>query len=183
MTRSAPSHWSSASANGLTWLVCSGASTATNLLNLKGSGVGIIAIRALPQTPGSTVRLLQVDLYMERLEVVPLKRQAVLVGLALMSERSSPGSSPRVDGRSMRSTCPVSSPAPVHPGLEVVAGGSITVAMKDGVPMLKAPWVSEFEVSLPERLPDQFTLQFEIIPKHCAIRRISSSPGPPRRSR
>ena len=25
------------------------------------------------------------------------------------------------------------------PGLEVVAGGSITVAMKDGVPMLKAP--------------------------------------------
>ena len=45
--------------------------TATNLLNLKGSGVGIIAIRALPQTPGSTVRLLQVDLYMERLEVVP----------------------------------------------------------------------------------------------------------------
>lgn len=45
--------------------------TEANLLNLKGSGVGIIAIRALPQTPGSMIRQLQIDLYIERLEVVP----------------------------------------------------------------------------------------------------------------
>ena len=45
--------------------------TAANLLNLKGSGVGIIAVRWLPQSATTAARMLQVDLYMERLEVVP----------------------------------------------------------------------------------------------------------------
>lgn len=44
--------------------------TPRNLLNLKSSGVGIFALRMLPQTTGSTVRLMQIDLYIERLEVV-----------------------------------------------------------------------------------------------------------------
>lgn len=43
----------------------------------------------------------------------------------------------------------------------------LRLVQKDGVSMLKASSVSEFEVSLPEKLPDQFTLQFEIIPKEC----------------
>ena len=40
-------------------------------MKLQGYGVGIVALRALPQPFGSTVRLLQAELYVERMEVVP----------------------------------------------------------------------------------------------------------------
>lgn len=40
-------------------------------LTLKGYGVGIVALRTLPQVPGSTVRRLQAELYVERMEVYP----------------------------------------------------------------------------------------------------------------
>jgi hypothetical protein len=58
-------------------------------------------------------------------------------------------------------------PGSMPAGLQIISGGGVVVAMKDGVAMLKAAAVTEFEVSLPEKLPDQFTLQFEIIPKRC----------------
>jgi hypothetical protein len=40
-------------------------------LTLTGYGVGIVALRALPQPAGSTVQLLQAELYVERMEVKP----------------------------------------------------------------------------------------------------------------
>ena len=52
------------------------------------------------------------------------------------------------------------------PQIKLLKGG-LTMAMKDGLPMLKAPDVSEFLVSLPEFLPDDFTVEFELVPKGC----------------
>jgi len=45
--------------------------------------------------------------------------------------------------------------------------GGMAVVMKDGVKMLKAPNVSEFLVPLPQVLPADFTVEFEVIPKEC----------------
>jgi hypothetical protein len=43
--------------------------------------------------------------------------------------------------------------------------GSMTMVQKDGIPMLKASNVSEFLVTLPEVLPQDFTLEFQLVPK------------------
>lgn len=48
-----------------------------------------------------------------------------------------------------------------------VRNGTLDVVMKDNVKMLKASSVSEFLISLPEFLPETFTLEFEIVPKGC----------------
>ena len=40
-------------------------------LALKGSGVGLVSLRVLPQPPGSTGQRLQAELYVERMDVVP----------------------------------------------------------------------------------------------------------------
>jgi hypothetical protein len=45
--------------------------------------------------------------------------------------------------------------------------GKLSVVTKDGAPMLKASEPAEFLVSLPEALPEAFTLEFDIIPKAC----------------
>jgi len=44
--------------------------TAAPRLTLKGYGVGIVGMRALPQS-GATLRPLQIELYVERMEIVP----------------------------------------------------------------------------------------------------------------
>src|SRR5687767_4745255 len=45
--------------------------------------------------------------------------------------------------------------------------GSLEVAIKDGVPMLKASVTSEFVITLPQGqvLPPDFTLEFDLVPK------------------
>lgn len=48
-----------------------------------------------------------------------------------------------------------------------VLRGSLQVVEKDGVRMLKASTESEFLITLPEALPQDFTLEFELIPKMC----------------
>lgn len=45
--------------------------------------------------------------------------------------------------------------------------GKLSVVTKDGVRMLKAAEPSEFLINLPEALPTDFTLEFEITPKAC----------------
>ena len=45
--------------------------------------------------------------------------------------------------------------------------GSLEVALKDGVPMLKASVTSEFLITLPQALPTDFTLEFDLVPKGC----------------
>jgi hypothetical protein len=45
--------------------------------------------------------------------------------------------------------------------------GSMSVVMRDGQRMLKASNVGHFLVPLPEVLPSDFTLEFEVIPKEC----------------
>ena len=45
--------------------------------------------------------------------------------------------------------------------------GPMAVVLKDGVKMLRATNTAEFLVPLPEALPGDFTLQFELIPKEC----------------
>lgn len=45
--------------------------------------------------------------------------------------------------------------------------GNLELAQKDGVPMLKASNVSVFLVPLPEFLPENFTVEFDLVPKGC----------------
>ena len=45
--------------------------------------------------------------------------------------------------------------------------GTMTVVQKDGIPMLKASSISEFLVLLPEVLPQDFTVEFALVPKAC----------------
>ena len=45
--------------------------------------------------------------------------------------------------------------------------GELEVVMKDGVHMLRAAEPSTFRVRLPEFLPNDFTLEFDLIPKNC----------------
>ena len=45
--------------------------------------------------------------------------------------------------------------------------GNMTMVMKDGVPALRASDVGVLLVNLAERLPDDFTLELDVIPKTC----------------
>lgn len=45
--------------------------------------------------------------------------------------------------------------------------GTMSVTLKDGVPMLKASSQSEFLITLPEWLPEGFTVEFDLVPKGC----------------
>ena len=45
--------------------------------------------------------------------------------------------------------------------------GTMTVVQKDGMPMLKASSASEFLILLPEVLPQDFTVEFALVPKGC----------------
>ena len=45
--------------------------------------------------------------------------------------------------------------------------GSVAVATRDGARMLKASTPTEFLVTLPEVLPADFTIEFDIVPKSC----------------
>lgn len=45
--------------------------------------------------------------------------------------------------------------------------GIMEVVLKDGVPMLKASAASEFRITLPQVLPQDFTLEFELVTKAC----------------
>jgi hypothetical protein len=57
--------------------------------------------------------------------------------------------------------------------------GIAAVALKDGVPMLKASSVSEFLITLPQRLPETFTVEFELVPKACCNPHDLSVEGTP----
>lgn len=45
--------------------------------------------------------------------------------------------------------------------------GNVEIVMKDGARMIKASERATFLINLPERLPPQFTLEFELTPKSC----------------
>lgn len=45
--------------------------------------------------------------------------------------------------------------------------GNVRMVMKDGLPMLKASDRTTFLINLPERLPNDFTLEFDLVPKSC----------------
>jgi hypothetical protein len=45
--------------------------------------------------------------------------------------------------------------------------GTMTVVQKDGKPMLRASSPSEFLIALPEVLPQDFTVEFTLVPKKC----------------
>ena len=78
-----------------------------------------------------------------------------------------------------------SAPAGGMPKGVTLRRGKATVVTKDGSPMLKASEPTELLVTLPEALPDGFTIEFEVIPKACCnpedisfegTRRIARSP-------
>lgn len=48
-----------------------GGTVGSHRLALKGYGVGLVGLRVLPPTAGSTVQRLQAELYVERMDVVP----------------------------------------------------------------------------------------------------------------
>jgi hypothetical protein len=45
--------------------------------------------------------------------------------------------------------------------------GSVTVVRKNGIPMLKAANAAEFLITLPEVLPQDFTVELALVPKAC----------------
>jgi hypothetical protein len=47
--------------------------------------------------------------------------------------------------------------------------GDLEIVMKDGVRMLRASSRSSFVVALPEMLPSDFTLEFDLVPKECCM--------------
>ena len=53
------------------------------------------------------------------------------------------------------------------PGVVRVLSGGVTGALRNGVQALKAASPTELLISLPELLPQDFTLEFDIIPKQC----------------
>ena len=57
--------------------------------------------------------------------------------------------------------------------------GIMEVVIKDGMPMLKASAASEFVITLPQVLPPDFTLEFEIVPKLCCNPQDLSFEGTP----
>ena len=57
--------------------------------------------------------------------------------------------------------------------------GMLEVVLKDGVPMLKASARSEFLITLPQALPADFTLEFELVPKACCNPQDLSFEGTP----
>ena len=57
--------------------------------------------------------------------------------------------------------------------------GMLEVVLKDGVPMLKASARSEFLITLPQVLPADFTLEFELVPKACCNPQDLSFEGTP----
>ena len=57
--------------------------------------------------------------------------------------------------------------------------GSMEVALKDGIPMLKASVSSEFLITLPQALPADFTLEFDLVPKACCAPQDLSFEGTP----
>src|SRR5688572_28126409 len=57
--------------------------------------------------------------------------------------------------------------------------GSMEVVIKDGVPMLKASVSSEFLITLPQALPVDFTLEFDLVPKSCCNPQDLSFEGTP----
>ena len=57
--------------------------------------------------------------------------------------------------------------------------GIMEVVIKDGMPMLKASAASEFVITLPQVLPPDFTLEFEIVPKACCNPQDLSFEGTP----
>ena len=58
--------------------------------------------------------------------------------------------------------------------------GNVEVVLKNGVRMLKASAASEFVISLPQVLPQDFTLEFDLIPKSCCPPPDLSIEGTPR---
>jgi len=57
--------------------------------------------------------------------------------------------------------------------------GILEVVRKDGAPMLKASAASEFLITLPQVLPADFTLEFELVPKACCNPQDLSFEGTP----
>ena len=58
-------------------------------------------------------------------------------------------------------------PGQVPAGLRLV-NGNVDLTDKDGVRMLRAISSAEFLITLPEVLPADFTIEFDLIPKECA---------------
>ncbi len=61
--------------------------------------------------------------------------------------------------------------------------GSLEVVDKDGVRMLRATTPSEFRITLPEALPEDFTLEFDLMPKECCNPEDLAFEGTPAMSR
>ena len=85
----------------------------------------------------------------------------------LATAQSGPPSAPPTGGRDLVAMTFAGTPVGSFPtGLERV-DGTMEVVMKDGQPMLRATTRSTFRVNLPEVLPQDFTLEFDLVPKTC----------------
>ena len=90
-----------------------------------------------------------------------------LAWTSLAAAQTNPPSTPPTGGRDLVAMTFAATPIGSFPvGLEKVAG-AMEVVMKDGQPMLRATERSTFRINLPEVLPQDFTLEFDLVPKTC----------------
>ena len=92
---------------------------------------------------------------------------AALAWTSQAMSQTTPPTSPPTGGRDLVAMTFAGTPIGSFPaGLERV-DGTMEVVMKDGQPMLRATDRSTFRISLPEVLPQDFTLEFDLVPKTC----------------
>jgi len=78
---------------------------------------------------------------------------------------------------------PAGTPLGEFPSHIKLLKGIISVEMKDGAPMLKASKESEFLIPFPAVLPQNFTLELEVVPKACCNPDDLMIEGTPARNR
>jgi len=106
---------------------------------------------------------------------MPSRRAAVFTSFALMAVLAGTGraqSTTTLSGfvpgsRTIYDLNLATTPVGEHPQGIKTLRGTMTVVQKDGKPMLRASDPAEFLIALPEVLPQDFTVEFALVPKKC----------------
>lgn len=99
-------------------------------------------------------------------KLVPLVLMVSVMG-GRVETGSAQAPSPTSSGREIFALTAAGAPAGGLPASVRLLSGSVSVATKDGAQMLKASTPTEILITLPEALPRDFTIEFDIIPKQC----------------
>jgi len=84
-----------------------------------------------------------------------------------VSAQTNPPSAPPTGGRDLVAMTFAGTPVGSFPTSLERVDGAMEIVMRDGQPMLRATARSTFRVKLPEVLPHDFRLEFDLVPKTC----------------